>query len=197
MKIAVSSTGPDIYSSVDPRFGRCQYFVIVDLEDMSFEAVPNTAGASQGGAGIQSAKLVVDKGAEAILTGRVGPKAYEVLSHADLDVITCVSGMVRDAARHYKQGALKPGLEAGLENDSSAEIVESRVQPKTKSQVSITGVGGGRGMNAATAKPSGNMNTRQEELVELNENVRKLAEQMEGIQKRMRELENRKLQDKI
>ncbi len=84
MKIAISSTGPDLDSQVDPRFGRCEYFLIVELDDMSFEALDNTSAASEGGAGIQSAKLVVDKGARAVVTGSVGPNAAKILSEAPL-----------------------------------------------------------------------------------------------------------------
>jgi hypothetical protein len=62
MKIAISSTGPSVDSTVDPRFGRCQFFLIVELDNMSFEAVPNVTNTLEGGAGIQAAKLVVDRG---------------------------------------------------------------------------------------------------------------------------------------
>jgi predicted Fe-Mo cluster-binding NifX family protein len=107
MKIAISSTGPDLDAEVDPRFGRCEYFLIVEIEDMSFDVLPNTSMALEGGAGIQSAKLVVDKGAEAVVTGSVGPNASRVLSEAGLAIVTGVSGTIRDVALQYKKGTLE------------------------------------------------------------------------------------------
>ena len=82
MKIAVSATGPDMDAEVDPRFGRCQYFIIVDPETMEFEAVDNESAMASGGAGISAAQMIAGKGVEAVLTGNCGPNAYQVLSHA-------------------------------------------------------------------------------------------------------------------
>lgn len=108
MKIAISSTGPALDAEIDPRFGRCQYFMIIDLDDMSFEAVANPNISLGSGAGIQSAKLVVDKGAKTVITGRCGPKAQQVLSTTGLEVIVGISGTVRNAAERYKEGQLTP-----------------------------------------------------------------------------------------
>ena len=107
MKIAISATGPDLDAEVDPRFGRCQYFVIVDPDTMQFESVENSSAMASGGAGIAAAQTVVNKGVEAVLTGNCGPNAYQVLSPAGIEVITGVSGKVRDAVQSYKSGNLK------------------------------------------------------------------------------------------
>jgi len=107
MKIAISATGPDLDAGVDPRFGRCQYFVIVDPDTMQFEGVENSSAMGSGGAGIAAAQTVVNKGVEAVLTGNCGPNAYQVLSPAGIEVITGVSGKVRDAVQSYKSGKLK------------------------------------------------------------------------------------------
>lgn len=104
MKIAVSSTGPDLDSQVDPRFGRCKYFLIVDSDTMEFEAVENANAALGGGAGIQSAQLVADKGATAVLTGNCGPNAFRTLEAANVTVITGMDGSVRDAIEKFKNG---------------------------------------------------------------------------------------------
>jgi len=107
MKIAISATGADLDAGVDPRFWRCQYFVIVDPDTMQFEGVDNSSAAGSGGAGIAAAQTVAGKGVEAVLTGNCGPNAYQVLSSAGIKVITGVSGNVRDAVQSYKSGNLE------------------------------------------------------------------------------------------
>ena len=107
MKIAVSATGPSLDAEVDPRFGRCQYFLIVDPDTMQFDAVENTAALASGGAGISTAQMIADKGVEAVLTGNCGPNAFQVLSTAGIKVVTGASGIVRDAIQAYKSGNLQ------------------------------------------------------------------------------------------
>ena len=82
MKIAVSANSPDLDTDIDPRFGRCQYLILVDPETMNFEAIKNSGGMGSGGAGIATAQLIAGKGVEAVLTGNCGPNAYQVLSAA-------------------------------------------------------------------------------------------------------------------
>ncbi len=104
MKIAVSSMGTDLNAQVDPRFGRCQYFIVVDPDTMEFEAVENSGAMSAGGAGIATGQLVAGKGAGAVLTGNCGPNAFNVLEAAGIKVMTGVSGTVQDAVEGYKSG---------------------------------------------------------------------------------------------
>ena len=106
MKIAVTSSGTDLSAPVDPRFGRCQGFVIVETEDMSFEAVPNPNVGVGSGAGIQSAQLISEKGAEVVLTGNCGPNAYSTLNAAGIQVIVGAGGTVQEAVDAFKSGAL-------------------------------------------------------------------------------------------
>lgn len=81
MKIAVSSCGIFLDSPIDPRFGRCDYFVIVDAIDMSFEVFDNDSEGLTQGAGVQSAKFVVSKGAQVVITGHIGLNAIRALFH--------------------------------------------------------------------------------------------------------------------
>ena len=104
MKIAVTSTGVDLDSQVEPRFGRCPYFLIVETETFEFEAVENPNIALGGGAGIQSAQLLANHGVQTVLTGNCGPNAHQVLSSAGIKIITGVSGKVKDAIEEYKLG---------------------------------------------------------------------------------------------
>lgn len=108
MKICITSEGNNLDSQVDPRFGRCQYFLIVNTDNLEFEAIPNSNIEARGGAGVQSGQLVVEKQVKAVLTGNVGPNAFQVLQAAGIDVITGVSGRVKEAIEKYKKGELKP-----------------------------------------------------------------------------------------
>jgi predicted Fe-Mo cluster-binding NifX family protein len=107
VKIAISATGSTLDAEVDPRFGRCQCFVIANPETIEFEAIDNSGAVAASGAGISSAQMIVDKGVDAVLTGNCGPNAYQVLAAAGIKVITGVSGKVQDAIQNYKLGKLK------------------------------------------------------------------------------------------
>jgi predicted Fe-Mo cluster-binding NifX family protein len=107
VKVAVTSTGNKIESPVDPRFGRCVNFLIVETDSMSFEIVPNAAVGSAHGAGIMAAQLIASKGVKVVLTGQVGPNAYNALTASKVKIITGVSGTVLDAVEKFKRGELK------------------------------------------------------------------------------------------
>jgi len=107
MKIAISSTGPSLDDSVEMRFGRCAYFLVVDPKTMEFEAIQNPNIAVGGGAGIQSAQMMSDKNVSVMLTGNCGPNAFQTFGAAGVHVITGVSGTVREAVEQYNTGALK------------------------------------------------------------------------------------------
>jgi predicted Fe-Mo cluster-binding NifX family protein len=114
MKVAVSSTGKNLDSVIDPRFGRCSWFVIVETDDMSFEAFSNESVALGGGAGIQSAQFIVSKGATAVLTGNCGPNAMSALSAAGVKVILGQAETVREAVERFKRGELPSASEANV-----------------------------------------------------------------------------------
>jgi len=107
LKVAVSASGPSLDASVDLRFGRCAYFVIVETDNMQFEAIPNSAQYAGGGAGIQPAQTVASKGVQAVLTGNVGLNAYQALSAAGIQIVTGAYGTVREAVMRHKQGELR------------------------------------------------------------------------------------------
>lgn len=108
MKIAVSSTGETLESEVDQRFGRCPFFLLVtmDGDKTSFEAIKNPHAEQQGRAGLASAQLVADKGAEAVITGNVGPRAFDVFGQFGIGIFSA-SGKVKDALKEFNEGKLR------------------------------------------------------------------------------------------
>lgn len=106
MKICITSQGNTLDSQVDPRFGRCAYFILVDTETMKFESIDNAQVQAAGGAGVQSGQLMAEKEVKAVLTGNAGPNAYQTLRAAGIEVITGVSGTVQEVIEKYKEGNL-------------------------------------------------------------------------------------------
>jgi predicted Fe-Mo cluster-binding NifX family protein len=106
MKIAVSSTGETLDVPVDPRFGRCMTFLIVDTDTMKAEPVTNSSVNSAHGAGIGAAQKVASLGVKAVITGHVGPNAHMALSGAGVDIYTIPQGTVREAVERFKKGEL-------------------------------------------------------------------------------------------
>ena len=171
MKVAVSSTGQDLNALVDARFGRCQYFVIVDSETMEFEAVANPSLAAMHGAGIQTAQMVASKGATVVLTGNCGPNAFQTLSAAGVQVIVGVSETVKDAIEKYKRGELQ-----------------------ASSQPSVPGHFGTGGMSPTPGSTPGAPSpmTKGQELESLKGEAQALGQQLDQINKRIKELQKKK-----
>ncbi len=106
MKIAVTSQGKTLESEIDPRFGRAQYIILIDGDNDNFEVIDNSAKLATGGAGIQAAQALSDKGIEVLITGNVGPNAIRGLKASGVKVYTGASGLVKDAFKAYKEGKL-------------------------------------------------------------------------------------------
>jgi len=105
MKIAVTSTGKDLDSPMDPRFGRAAYILLVDPDTMAFEVLDNAENVNAfKGAGIQAAVTISDKKADVLLTGFCGPNAFKTLEAANVKVAGDVSGTVREAVAAYTDG---------------------------------------------------------------------------------------------
>ena len=175
MRIAISATGPSLDAEVDPRFGRCGYFIIVDTETMEFEAVENTNVMASGGAGIATAQMVANKGVEVVLTGNAGPNAYQTLAAAGIQVITGVGGGIRDAIEGYKAGRFQA---------SSQPTVEAHFG------MGGGGMGGGMGMGRGMGWGMGAVPPEQE-IEALKAESQMLAQQVSDIQRRIEELEKK------
>ena len=130
MKAAISSTGPNPDAQVDLRFGRCQYFVLIDDKAESFEFLDNEAGASSGGAGLQAAQMIADAGVKAVITGNIGPNAINVLKVAGIKAYHCGPGTVRKAIQKYQDGSLQEtsGYKVGAQSGGGGGVLRKTVQ---------------------------------------------------------------------
>ena len=109
MKIAITSTGAEMDSPVDERFGRARYLLIVDLETGDFESIDNLANMEAvQGAGVQSSQEIVERGVDWLLSGHIGPKAFQALSTAGVSLGVGASGTVQETVDRFRAGAFKP-----------------------------------------------------------------------------------------
>ncbi len=109
MKIAISSTTQNIDDKIDETFGRCPYFIIAEIEDGKIEkteAIQNKSTDQTSGAGISSAQLVAEEKVEAIITGNVGPRAFDILSQFNIKIYAG-SGVVREAVQNFINNKLE------------------------------------------------------------------------------------------
>ena len=125
MKVAVSATEKDLDALLDPLFGRCAFFIIVDTDDMGFEAFDNPNIALQEEAGIQSAHFVASKGAEVVMTGHCGPNAVQELTKEGIKIITGVMGTVRQVVDTYRTGRLLTTDKANVEEYFGKKTVDA------------------------------------------------------------------------
>ena len=126
MKLAVTSQGLELTSLVDPRFGRAKCFLLVDTETDDVRAVDNAMNlnATQG-AGIQSGRKVIELGADAVITGHVGPKAFAILQAGWVSVFTGATGTVADAIKQFEAGDLDIAQSATVEGHHTIEGSDS------------------------------------------------------------------------
>ncbi len=117
MKIVVTSTGETLESPVDTHFGRAAKFILFDTETGRFQVVDNTQSLNAPqGAGIQAAETVSRLGAEGLITGHCGPKAFRTLKAAGVTIYTGVKGTVAEAVEQFKAGELSPAESSDVES---------------------------------------------------------------------------------
>jgi len=117
MKISITSTGISLDSAIDSRFGRAKTFIVFDTETNGFEAINNTQNlnASQG-AGIQAAQNLINTGAEVLITGHCGPKAFKTLCAGDVKIFYTAKGSVEEVINQYKNNELITADNADVES---------------------------------------------------------------------------------
>jgi len=116
MIVAVTAQGKDLDSAVDPRFGRARYFVVVDTDTNQVTVHDNeqNLNAAQG-AGIQAARNVKSLKVKQLVTGNIGPKAFDVLNAGGIEIFIGASGTVRDALEQMKAGKLNKAGTANVQ----------------------------------------------------------------------------------
>jgi len=105
MKVCVTAAGADWAAATQPNFGRAPYFLFIETESEAIDAVKNRPGAH--GAGVQAAQTMSEHGAGAVVTGSVGPNAFQGLTAAGIDIYVGATGTVREAYDAYRTGTLK------------------------------------------------------------------------------------------
>ena len=200
MKIAVSSNGENLDAPLDPRFGRCAYFLVVNPDDMSFEVFNNESALQGGGAGIQAAQFLAPQGVETVITGNCGPNAVQTLSAAGIELFGGQAGTVREVVERFKNGHLKPTSEANVDSHfgMNVETGIGRGGGMGAGRGMGQGMGGGRGtgrgMGKSGVQASREMregtNSRDQELADLKRQANSLNTKMKEMISRINNLEN-------
>jgi predicted Fe-Mo cluster-binding NifX family protein len=185
MRIVVSANGANLDAPASPIFGRCPMYVFVDTDTMESDAVENPAISASGGAGIQAAQFVVEQGAGAVVTGNMGPNAFNVLQSAGVPIYLFGGGTVRQAVEAFRAGQLPTAGEA------SAPAHAGMGMGRGMSAGRGMGMGAGRQAKSSpspapqpAAAPS-----REEEIVALQGMAGDLRKQLADVVERLDRLE--------
>ena len=173
MRIVVSAQGDTLEAEASPVFGRCPTYVFVDTATMQFQAMPNPAANQGGGAGIQAAQFVVEQGAQALLSGNLGPNAFDVLEAAGIPTYVVSEGTVFQAVEAFKANRLQPMSGANVAAHAGM------------------GGGGGSGMRrgvGGSVQPAAEAPPEQE-LAQLQESLKALRQQLAATMDRIEQLE--------
>ena len=154
MKVSVTAGASGLDAPMDPRFGRCPFFVIVDTESMSEISIANSNVNATSGAGIQAAQEIARQGAAALITGNVGPNAMQTLSAANIDVYQYQgAGSVRDVVEKFKRGELQKI--AGASVPAHAGMGPGGQGGQGMGRGGGAGRGGGQGMGRGGSRGAG------------------------------------------
>lgn len=180
MKVVVSSQGDGLDAPASLVFGRCPMYVFVDTDTMECESLPNPAMSQGGGAGIQAAQFVLQQGARALLSGNLGPNAFNVIEAAGVPAYLLPPDMtVRQAVEAYKAGRLQPMGGASV-------VAHAGMRGGA-------GMGMGRGMRgrgrAGADAQESSAPGKEAELAELRETLKELRQQLAETMKRIENLD--------
>jgi predicted Fe-Mo cluster-binding NifX family protein len=196
MKIAISSNGTNLDAPTSPVFGRCPIVILIETETLQFEAIENPATSAPSGAGIQAAQLVVERGAQAVVTGNVGPNALDVFQSAGMPIYLFNDGTVRDAVEAFKAGKLQSFSAPNAQSGAGTGAGQGMGRGMGRGWRMGRGPGRGRGMGGRAAAPptpsvpppSSIPKSREEEIAALKETTRELQRQLDEAKRRLDEL---------
>ncbi|MDB4264601.1 NifB/NifX family molybdenum-iron cluster-binding protein [bacterium] len=189
MKVAVSSNGDNLDAQLDPRFGRCAFFLVVNPDDMSFEAFNNESAAQGGGAGIQAAQFLASQGVDAVITGNCGPNAVQTLAAAGVELFAGQAGIVKAVVEKFKKGNLSPTSAANVDSHFG---MGAGAGPGRGGGMG-RGMGGGRGQGRGmgmTGSQGGSIQSKDKEMENLKQQAGRLNQKMKEVISRINRLEN-------
>jgi predicted Fe-Mo cluster-binding NifX family protein len=197
MKIAISAADPSIEDLVDPRFGRCTCFLIIDTGTLEFEVIENSSKNLSGGAGIEAAQRVAGQGVTHVLTGRCGPNAEKVLLAAGIKIVDGCEGKVREAVERFRSG----DISSAQQRPVSGTTAPKPLAPAPSRQT-IAGSGSGRGMGGGGGRGMGRrcgmdastgsvVRTPPQTAAVVEEDVARLKQEAEQLRQQLRETEQR------
>ena len=197
MKVVITANGTDLDAQASPVFGRCSAYVFVDTETMQFEGVENPAIVAPSGAGIQAAQFIVGRGAQAVVTGNVGPNAFGVFQASGVPVYIFGGGTVREAVEAYMAGWLQ--LVGGANVPAHSGMGRGMGAGMGRGRGRGLGMGMGRRRWSAAApvspmpndaSPAAPSLSQDQETAALRDTAQALREQLAQVEERLKQLEN-------
>ena len=185
MKIAVSATENHLNAPVDPRFGRAAYFIFVNPETLESEIVPNSNVDGYGGVGVQSAQLIIERGAQAVITGSCGPNAFQVLEAGGIAIYEGEQGTVKEVVEKFNKNQLVPAsIPTGQKITRTSRSAQVRGERPlgAKMDVASTRKNDSIPVNQGTESIS-----EQEAMILLQKKIDSLEKQLEDVKKQLRE----------
>jgi predicted Fe-Mo cluster-binding NifX family protein len=197
MKIAISAAGPSLEDLVDPRFGRCACFLIIDTGTLEFEVIENSSKNLSGGAGIEAAQRVANQGVTHVLTGRCGPNAEKVLSAAGIKIVDGCEGKVREAVERFRSGDVSSAQRPPVSRTPAPKPLAPAPSRQT-----IAGRGSGRGMGGGGGRGMGRrcgmdssagsvVRTPPQSAAGLEDEIARLKQEAEQLRQQLRETDQR------
>ncbi len=155
MKVVVASQGDSLDSQMDPRFGRCAYFVLVDTDTMEFEAIENTAAQQSSGAGSAAAQMVGETDAEAVVAANYGPNSTQVLQAGGIAMLQAAGMTVEQAAQAAANGQLAPVSQATVADKAGMKTGGGNTDQSGGQPGGGMGMGGGMGQGRGMGRGMG------------------------------------------
>jgi predicted Fe-Mo cluster-binding NifX family protein len=112
MKIVITANSDKIDQPFNPRFGRADYFILVDSDTQEWEAHANPAAQARVGAGPQAVQFIAEQGADIVVSGRFGPKAFSALQAAGIKAYVASDGTINDVLQQFLEGQLEQAIAA-------------------------------------------------------------------------------------